>query len=92
VSIKQAKRVQYRDQVETVSPCTYKGSQKRSAENSGREKLAHRIDDRIIYWLIFTFILWVAVRLEMKLLTHNMLTSNIIKGVKDGYPLKIKVR
>ncbi|ESP05672.1 hypothetical protein LOTGIDRAFT_205589 [Lottia gigantea] len=25
----------------------------------------------------------------MKLLTHNMLTSNIIKGVKNGYPLKI---
>ena len=27
----------------------------------------------------------------MKLLTHNMLTSNIIKEVKDGYPLKIEV-
>ncbi|XP_046341370.1 multifunctional methyltransferase subunit TRM112-like protein [Haliotis cracherodii] len=25
----------------------------------------------------------------MKLLTHNMLTSNIIKGVSKGYPLKI---
>ena len=27
----------------------------------------------------------------MKLLTHNMLTSHI-KGVKNGYPLKILVR
>ncbi|CAD5116050.1 DgyrCDS4984 [Dimorphilus gyrociliatus] len=26
----------------------------------------------------------------MKLLTHNMLTSNIIKGVTKGYPLKIE--
>ncbi|WAR31756.1 TR112-like protein [Mya arenaria] len=25
----------------------------------------------------------------MKLLTHNMLTSNIIKGVSKGFPLKI---
>ncbi|XP_064650271.1 multifunctional methyltransferase subunit TRM112-like protein [Lineus longissimus] len=25
----------------------------------------------------------------MKLITHNMLTSNIIKGVTKGYPLKI---
>ncbi|CAF1014931.1 unnamed protein product [Didymodactylos carnosus] len=25
----------------------------------------------------------------MKLITHNMLTSNIIKGVKNGFPLKI---
>ncbi|XP_067942461.1 uncharacterized protein [Watersipora subatra] len=25
----------------------------------------------------------------MKILTHNMLTSNIIKNVKNGYPLKI---
>ncbi|XP_022326255.2 multifunctional methyltransferase subunit TRM112-like protein [Crassostrea virginica] len=25
----------------------------------------------------------------MKLLTHNFLTSNIIKGVKNGYPLSI---
>jgi multifunctional methyltransferase subunit TRM112 len=28
--------------------------------------------------------------LTMKLLTHNMLTSAIIKGVKTGYPLKIE--
>lgn len=28
---------------------------------------------------------------KMKLLTHNMLTSNIIKGVTKGYPLKIEV-
>jgi len=27
----------------------------------------------------------------MKLLTHNMLTSNIIKGVKKGFPLGITV-
>jgi len=26
----------------------------------------------------------------MKLLTHNMLTSSIIKGVKTGFPLKIE--
>jgi multifunctional methyltransferase subunit TRM112 len=25
----------------------------------------------------------------MKLITHNMLTSNIIKGVTKGFPLKI---
>lgn len=25
----------------------------------------------------------------MKLLTHNMLTSKILKGVVNGYPLKI---
>jgi len=29
--------------------------------------------------------------INMKILTHNMLTSNIIKSVKDGYPLKIAV-
>jgi len=28
--------------------------------------------------------------LKMKLLTHNMLTSSIIKGVKKGFPLKIE--
>lgn len=28
---------------------------------------------------------------KMKLLTHNILTSNIIKGVTRGFPLKIKV-
>ena len=28
---------------------------------------------------------------KMKLLTHNMLTSNIIKGVTKGYPLGINV-
>ena len=27
----------------------------------------------------------------MKLITHNMLTSNIIKDVKKGFPLKIDV-
>ena len=27
----------------------------------------------------------------MKLLTHNMLTSNIVKGVTKGYPLAIEV-
>jgi len=27
----------------------------------------------------------------MKLITHNMLTSNIIKGVKKGFPLGIAV-
>ncbi|XP_055342889.1 multifunctional methyltransferase subunit TRM112-like protein isoform X2 [Paramacrobiotus metropolitanus] len=27
----------------------------------------------------------------MKLLTHNMLTSKSIKGVKEGYPLQLKV-
>lgn len=27
----------------------------------------------------------------MKLLTHNMLTSNIIKGVTKGFPLLIEV-
>ena len=26
----------------------------------------------------------------MKLITHNMLTSNILKGVTKGFPLKIK--
>lgn len=26
----------------------------------------------------------------MKLITHNMLTSNIIKGVTKGFPLKIR--
>ena len=26
----------------------------------------------------------------MKLITHNMLTSNIIKGVTKGFPLKIQ--
>ena len=31
-------------------------------------------------------------RVIMKLLTHNFLTSNIIKGVKNGYPLSIMVR
>ena len=25
----------------------------------------------------------------MKLITHNMLTSNILKGVNNGFPLKI---
>ena len=28
---------------------------------------------------------------NMKLITHNMLTSNIIKGVKKGFPLGITV-
>ena len=28
---------------------------------------------------------------EMRLLTHNMLTSHI-KGVKNGYPLRIEVK
>ncbi|OAF68573.1 tRNA methyltransferase [Intoshia linei] len=28
----------------------------------------------------------------MKLLSHNMLTSNMIKGVKDGYPLGLIVK
>ncbi|CAF4420403.1 unnamed protein product, partial [Rotaria sp. Silwood2] len=27
---------------------------------------------------------------KMKLITHNMLTSNILKGVTKGFPLKIK--
>ncbi|OQV19632.1 Eukaryotic initiation factor 4A-III, partial [Hypsibius exemplaris] len=27
----------------------------------------------------------------MKLLTHNMLTSKCIKGVQEGYPLRLKV-
>ncbi len=26
----------------------------------------------------------------MKLITHNILTSNILKGVTKGFPLKIK--
>jgi multifunctional methyltransferase subunit TRM112 len=26
----------------------------------------------------------------MKLITHNMLTSNILKGVTKGFPLKIQ--
>lgn len=26
----------------------------------------------------------------MKLITHNMLTSNILKGVTKGFPLKIR--
>ncbi|CAF0852936.1 unnamed protein product [Adineta ricciae] len=29
-------------------------------------------------------------RKKMKLITHNMLTSNILKGVTKGFPLKIK--
>ncbi|XP_011170417.1 multifunctional methyltransferase subunit TRM112-like protein isoform X2 [Solenopsis invicta] len=29
---------------------------------------------------------------NMKLLTHNMLTSRAMKGVTDGYPLKIVAR
>ena len=28
----------------------------------------------------------------MKLITHNFLSSNGIKGVKSGYPLKIEVK
>lgn len=28
----------------------------------------------------------------MKLLTHNMLSSKLIKGVREGYPLQVKVR
>lgn len=27
----------------------------------------------------------------MKLITHNMLTSRCIAGVKEGYPLRIEV-
>lgn len=28
---------------------------------------------------------------RMKLITHNMLTSKVLKNVKEGYPLKIQV-
>lgn len=49
-------------------------------------KLLIKKSKKVIFdWLVYQFD-------KMKLFTHNMLTSKMIKNVQVGYPLKLKVR
>ena len=44
-----------------------------------------------LFTLFIVFVHFEDITAVMKLITHNMLTSTIIKGVKKGFPLGITV-
>merc|ERR1739844_191526 len=63
-----------------------------NVKNTKKETLLFNPRSRIFAFLLFTRTIRLTKIFSMKLMTHNVLCSKGIKGVKTGYPLTIEAK